>query len=97
MKHLRIASNLVPVSEFKSRAAECIQRLSETAEPMVITQNGRAAAVLLSPAEYDALTERIRFVEAVEEGLRDEAEGRTSSDVELGRQLKAALAQDRKR
>jgi hypothetical protein len=34
-------------------------------------QNGKAAGVLLSPAQFDALTERARFVAAIDEGLAD--------------------------
>lgn len=37
-------------------------------QPLVITQNGKAAGVLLSPGEFDRLTERARFVSAVNEG-----------------------------
>ncbi len=41
-----------------------------------ITQNGRAAGVPLRPAKFDALTERIRFVNAVATGLEDARSGR---------------------
>ena len=41
-----------------------------------MTQNGRAAAVLLSPIEFDALAERARFLQAVAEGMADEDKGR---------------------
>jgi predicted transcriptional regulator len=43
---------------------------------MVITQNGRAAGVLLSPSEFDALTERARFISAIAEGIEDTESGR---------------------
>ncbi len=59
------------MSEFKAKAAEWLRRLSDSGAPVVIPQNGKAAAVLLSQSEYDALTERSRFVEAVEQGLAD--------------------------
>jgi prevent-host-death family protein len=32
--------------------------------PLVITQNGKAAAVLISPSDFDLLTEQARFVDA---------------------------------
>ena len=76
MPNLRVATDIVPLSEFKARAAELLKRLAETGAPMVITQNGRAAGVLLSPAEFDALTERIRFVNAVAQGLEDARSGK---------------------
>jgi len=76
MSHLRVAEDIVPLSDFKARAAELLKRLAETGAPIVITQNGRAAGVLLSPAEFDALTERIRFISAVAEGLEDARSGK---------------------
>jgi prevent-host-death family protein len=76
MSHLRVAEDIVPLSDFKARASELLKRLAETGAPIVITQNGRAAGVLLSPAEFDALTERIRFISAVAEGLEDARSGK---------------------
>ena len=75
MPNLRVAEDIVPLSDFKARASELLKRLAETGAPMVITQNGRAAGVLLSPTEFDALTERARFVNAVAEGLADVESG----------------------
>ncbi|GAB6062867.1 type II toxin-antitoxin system Phd/YefM family antitoxin [Deferrisoma palaeochoriense] len=76
MRPLRISERIVPVSEFKARAAVWLRRLGESAEPLVITQNGKAAGVLLSPAAYDALIERAEFLRAVEQGLADAEDGR---------------------
>ena len=76
MPNLRVAEDIVPLSDFKARASELLKRLAETGAPIVITQNGRAAGVLLSPAEFDALTERIRFVNAVAKGLEDAESGK---------------------
>ncbi len=76
MSNLRVAEDIVPLSDFKARASELLKRLAETGAPIVITQNGRAAGVLLSPAEFDALTERIRFFNAVAEGLENARSGK---------------------
>ena len=76
MPNLRVAEDIVPLSDFKARASELLKKLAATGAPMVITQNGRAAGVLLSPAEFDSLTERARFVNAVAEGLEDARSGR---------------------
>lgn len=71
------------MSDFKAKAAEWLRRLGESSEPVVITQNGKAAAVLLSPAAYDELTKRFRFMEAVERGLADVEAGRVTSHEEV--------------
>jgi prevent-host-death family protein len=76
MSGLRISEDIVPMSEFKARAKEWLGRVARSDAPVVITQNGRAAGVLLSPRAYDLLTERARFVVAIEEGLADAEAGR---------------------
>ena len=83
MRPLRVSENIVPVSDFKAGAADWLRRLAESSEPVVITQNGKAAAVLLSPAAYDELTERYRFVSSVEQGLADVEAGRSTPHAEL--------------
>lgn len=79
MRAVRISEDIVPVSEFKARAADWLKRVAETGHPIVITQNGKAAGVLVSPAEFDRLTERARFISAIDEGLEDEKAGRVVS------------------
>jgi prevent-host-death family protein len=71
-----VSEDIVPVSDFKAQAADWLKRVAETGQPVVITQNGKAAGVLVSPAEFDRLTERARFLGAVDEGLTDEKAGR---------------------
>ena len=83
MRPLRVSDNIVPVSDFKARAAEWLRRLAESGEPVVITQNGKAAGVLLSPSAFDDLTENLRFIRAVEEGLADVEAGNVTPHEEV--------------
>lgn len=96
METVRTSDHIVPVSDFKAGAAEWLRRIGETSQPLVITQNGRAAGVLLSPAAYDALTERARFAEAVEAGLRDAEEGRVHPHAEVVARMKKRFRHDPK-
>ncbi|MCC6751330.1 MAG: type II toxin-antitoxin system Phd/YefM family antitoxin [Deltaproteobacteria bacterium] len=89
MKALRVSEDIVPVSEFKAQAAEWLRRLTTTGQPLVITQNGKPAGVLLSPEAYDELAERARFVAAVEDGLADSQAGRLTDQATLAAELKA--------
>ena len=89
MRPIRVSEDFVPVSEFKAQAAEWLRRAAETGAPVVVTQNGKPAGVLLSPLAFDQLTERARFVEAVEEGLADAVAGRTLPGEEVERRLRA--------
>jgi len=76
MDSLKVSEDIVPLSEFKAHTSKWLKRISRTGAPVVITQNGRAAAVLVSPREFDVLTERARFLRAVADGMADAEDGR---------------------
>jgi len=88
MRAVRVSEDIVPVSDFKAQAAAWLKRVADTGQPLVITQNGKAAGVLLSPAQFDALTERARFLEAVEAGLADSDAGRVHTRAAVVAQMR---------
>jgi prevent-host-death family protein len=75
------------MAEFKGRAAHWFRRMAENNQPVVITQNGKPAGVLLSPTEFDRLVERERLLTDVEAGVADLEAGRTLTTDELKRKL----------
>ncbi|NLN62349.1 MAG: type II toxin-antitoxin system Phd/YefM family antitoxin [Myxococcales bacterium] len=87
MKSLQISEDILPVGEFKTHASKVLRQLQATKRPFVITQNGRPAAVLLTPAEFDRLNAQARFHTAIDEGLADAAAGRLIDDAALTREL----------
>lgn len=83
MKSVRIQEDIVPIGDFKTHASAIMRRLKADQRPVVITQRGRPAGVLVSPEDFDRFTERERFVEAVEQGLAESKAGLTISNEEL--------------
>src|SRR5438094_7570423 len=75
-----LADDIVPIAELKAHLSEVVRGLPERSRPVVVTQNGKAAAVLISPAAFDQLSYRARFVAAVEAGLEDIEAGRVLSN-----------------
>lgn len=87
MKPIRISKNIVSLSNFKNKASRMLHEVQSSHRPLVITQNGKAAAVLISPSDFDLLTEQARFVDAVQRGLTDVQNGRVISDEDLDKEL----------
>jgi prevent-host-death family protein len=87
MKPVRVSEGIVPIGQFKGQAAHWLRRLTETDQPVVITQNGKPAGVLISPSEFDRLQERQRFLESIANGLADAESGRVLETRELKRRL----------
>ena len=91
MKTLQVAQDIIPVGTFKAHASQLIRRLRTEHRPIVITQNGKPAAVLVTPEEFDRLRDYDRFLEAVRTGLGDSEAGRVISDEDLDADLDLAF------
>jgi prevent-host-death family protein len=68
---VQIATSIVPIAEFKAQASHLLDQIRENKqEALIITQHGKAAAVVLSPEEFDRLQtlqyERYFFSKIVE-------------------------------
>lgn len=87
MKSISISQNIISLSEFKNKASKMLHEVRSSHRPLVITQNGKAAAVLLAPSDYDLLTEQVRFVEAVQSGLTNVQNGQVLPDEDLDNEL----------
>ena len=49
----------LPLSEAKAKLSSLVERVGNTDEEIVITKNGRPAAILMSPDEFDSWKETI--------------------------------------
>ena len=87
MKPMSISQNIISLSDFKNKASKMLHEIQSSRRPLVITQNGKAAAVLISPSDFDLLTKQARFVDAVQRGLADVQKGRMLPDEDMGKEL----------
>jgi len=56
---MKLAQAVKPISYVKANMAEIIRKMSEDGQPIVITQNGEAKAVLISIEEWDRMRHEI--------------------------------------
>ncbi len=82
-------SDIHPLSEFQRGAKAFLARLKETKAPMVLTVNGKAAAVVQDAESYQQLLERIELLESIV-GIRKSIE---EFDQGQGMPLKEAWKQ----
>jgi prevent-host-death family protein len=84
----------VTVTDLQRRAAEVISSLREG--PVVISQRGRPAAVIVTAEAYERMEQALADFEArhvreiVEAGLSSYRAGRTSSQATVARRVRAA-------
>jgi prevent-host-death family protein len=73
---------ILPLSEAKAKLSSLIEELTLTEEPLVITRNGRPAAVLVMPHEFESWQETIaiksqpELMADIRAGLRELKQGK---------------------
>lgn len=91
MKTISISQDIVPIAEFKTSISKWFKSLRNTGHPLIITQNGKPAGVLLSPNDYDELVYKKSFLDSIGRGISDADNGRTY----LTEDIRATLADKR--
>lgn len=68
-----------PISYFKAHAAELLDSLEESQEPIAITQNGEVKAVVQDAASFERTQETLALLRLMALGRRDIERGRTTN------------------
>lgn len=92
---MRYSSHIKSISYLKANAADVLVQLAEEGEPMVITQNGEAKAVLQDVASYERTQETLALLKLLALGQQDIEAGRVAPAEQAFDRLlarKAALA-----
>ena len=74
---MRYSTQVRPVSYLKANAAELLTDLHASREPVLITQNGQAKAVLVDVISYDETQETLALLKLLAIGQREIGEGGT--------------------
>ncbi|MEO0500945.1 MAG: type II toxin-antitoxin system Phd/YefM family antitoxin [Pseudomonadota bacterium] len=86
-----LLKNIKPISYVKANAAKIIEEITETGEPVIITQNGEAKAVLVDALSYERERQNWAFMQTLYERTLA-AEGEPTFTLEETRE---ALKADR--
>ena len=78
--------NIIPVSDLRQDAAKLLKQLRKSKEPLIITQRGRASAVMIGVDAYEES-------EHEKELLRLLAKGEKEIEIGLGYDLDTVLAE----
>jgi antitoxin YefM len=91
MASIRFTEDIRPLSEFRANTAAFVEQVQATQRPIVLTQHGRGAAVLLGLREYERLVERAEVLDDIRVAEEQVARGETVEHDEAKRQVLARL------
>ncbi|MCP3958513.1 MAG: type II toxin-antitoxin system Phd/YefM family antitoxin [bacterium] len=80
-----------PVTTLKSKSAELVRRARESGQPIIITQNGKATAVLQDVESYERQRKALLLLKYLARGDRDVRQGNLLSDAEADQHFRARL------
>jgi prevent-host-death family protein len=86
---MRYSSQVKPISYLKANAAEILTHLAEQREPMIITQNGEAKAVLQDVASFEETQETLALLKILALGNQDVSAGKTKPVADVVARLRA--------
>ena len=66
---------IIPVTDLRQEAATILKRVQSSQQPLVITQRGRAAAVMLSIDTYERFTHEQQILRLLARGELEIASG----------------------
>ncbi len=91
MPKLKPTRDIQPVTEFRAKAAQFIEQVRETGEPVILTQHGRSAAVLLDVESYETLLDELALLRDVRDADAQVAAGKGRSHAAVAKKLRARL------
>lgn len=89
MTIIMVMSETLPLAEIKAHLSEIVDRVEREHERIVLTRNGRPAAVIMSPEDLEALEDTLELVSdptamrEIDAARRDLEEGRVVSADQL--------------
>ncbi|MCK6405482.1 MAG: type II toxin-antitoxin system Phd/YefM family antitoxin [Rhodocyclaceae bacterium] len=89
---MRYSSQVKPISYLKANAAEVLAQLTEGREPLVITQNGEAKAVIQDVASYEETQETLALLKILALGNAEIEAGKVKPVGEVVARLRAKQA-----
>lgn len=87
---MRYSTQIRPISYLKANAAEVLQELADQRQPMVITQNGEAKAVIQDVATYEQTQETLALLKILALGNQQVAQGRVKPLADVAKRLRAS-------
>jgi prevent-host-death family protein len=75
--NISLSNDIEPLSEFRKKSADFVKRLKKEKNPIVLTQHGKSAAVLLDVTEYERISKKMEMLEDLLEAKQQVEQGNT--------------------
>jgi prevent-host-death family protein len=91
---MKYSDQIKPISYLKANTAEILRRMAEHREPIIITQNGLAKAVIQDVASYEQTQETMALLKILALGNRQIEQGKVVPANVAIKRLRATQTRD---
>lgn len=92
MNSISISKDIEPLSEFRKKSADFIKRLKKEKQPIILTQHGKSAAVLMDVTEYERFSKKLELLEDLLEAKQQVEKGETYTMDEARKRIEKHLS-----
>jgi len=92
MAQLRPSTDVRPVTEFRANTSAVLDQVHATKRPVILTQHGRSAAVLMDVEVYEGLLDEVALLRAVRSGEQEMLQGDVVPHDEVEVRARARVA-----
>ena len=89
MSNINYENDIKPLTEFRANAANFVKQVKESKRPIILTQHGKSAAVLVDAAEYQAIIDKLELLEEIQLAERQINDGKILSNKQVNDRLTA--------
>lgn len=91
MSQLRPSTDVLPITEFRANTSTMLSRLQATKRPVILTQHGRGAAVVMDVSVYEGMLDEITLLRDIRIAEEQIARGEGIPHEEVVARLRARL------
>jgi len=91
MAVLKPSQDVQPLSAFRANAAGFLDQVRSTKRPLVLTQHGKSAAIVLDVDQYEALVDEIEVIRDIRAAKAELARGEGIPHEEVVAELRGRL------
>jgi len=88
---INLAEDIKPISYIKAHTADVLKQIDDRKNPLVITQNGEAKAVLLDINTYQSLVDSVALMKIISIGENQITAGNTITNDLLDKKIQELL------
>ena len=88
---MRYSTQIKPISYLKANAAQVLDTLTKNRQPLIITQNGEAKAVMQDLASYENSQETMALLKILALGNQEIEAGKTSSHAAVAKRINTSI------